>query len=169
MEGEPPQEPRASRPHIPDYGVPDTPEGLLPWSWARQRLEEALTYWIATTRPEGRPHVMPSWGAWVGDHFYFEGGPRTRRARNIARNPEVVVHVEHGDDAVIVEGTSVTASPDDDLEIQVVEGFAKYRTSHDYDVDPENWRNGGLWVLSPRVAFGWNVGLYPADATRWHF
>ena len=48
-------------------------------------------------------------------------------------------------------------------------GFAKYRTSHDYDVDPENWRNGGLWVLSPRVAFGWNVGLYPADATRWHF
>src|SRR5262249_59267329 len=85
MEGEP--QPRASRPHIPDYGIPDTPEGLLPWSWARERLEQALTYWIATVRPEGRPHMMPSWGAWVGDRFFFEGGPRTRRGRDIAPNP----------------------------------------------------------------------------------
>jgi Pyridoxamine 5'-phosphate oxidase len=169
MEGETQQEPRASRPHIPDYGIPETPDGLLPWSWARQRLEQALTYWIATVRPEGRPHAMPSWGAWVGDRFYFEGGPRTRRARNIAQNPEVVVHVEHGDDAVIVEGTATTLNPDADLEARVVEGFGKYRTSHDYEVDPQNWRRGGLWVLSPKVAFGWNVGNYPADATRWHF
>ena len=43
------------------------------------------------------------------------------------------------------------------------------RASHDYEVDPQNWRNGGLWVLNPSVAFGWNVGNYPADATRWHF
>jgi len=105
----------------------------------------------------------------VGDRFFFEGGPRTRRARNIAQNPEVVVHVERGDDAVIVEGAALTLDTDEDLEIRVVEGFAKYRVSHDYEVDPQNWRDGGLWVLNPRVAFGWNVGNYPADATRWHF
>ena len=80
MEGEP--QPRASRPDIPDYGIPDTPEGLLPWSWARERLEQALTYWIATVRPEGRPHVMPSWGAWVGDRFYFEGESYSDRFSN---------------------------------------------------------------------------------------
>jgi nitroimidazol reductase NimA-like FMN-containing flavoprotein (pyridoxamine 5'-phosphate oxidase superfamily) len=163
------REPTASRPHIPDYGIPDSLDGLLAWGWARERLEEALTYWIATVRPEGRPHAMPSWGAWVDDRFFFEGGPRTRRARNIARNPEVVVSVEHGDDAVIVEGVAVMLEPEPDLEARVVEGFAKYRTSHDYEVDPQNWREGGLWALDPRVAFGWNVGLYPADATRWHF
>src|SRR5262249_12235184 len=100
---------------------------------------------------------------------YFEGGPRTRRARNIALNSEVGVSVEHGDDAVIVEGTAVALDPDPDLEGRVVEGVAKYPTSHDYEVDPQNWRNGGLGVLSPKVAFGWNVGLYQADATRWHF
>jgi hypothetical protein len=51
----------------------------------------------------------------------------------------------------------------------VVEGFAKYRQPYDYEVDPHNWLDGGLWELSPKVAFGWNVGLYPADATRWRF
>jgi nitroimidazol reductase NimA-like FMN-containing flavoprotein (pyridoxamine 5'-phosphate oxidase superfamily) len=161
--------PRASRPHIPGYGIPDGPEGLLPWSWARQRLEQASTYWIATVRPEGRPHVMPSWGAWVGERFYFEGGPQTRRARNIAHNPEVAVHVERDDDAVIVEGRAEPLAAPAELEARIAEGFAKYRESHDYEVDPERWRAGGLWVMRPRVAFGWSVGLYPADATRWHF
>lgn len=32
--------PRASRPHMPDYGIkgPDERRGLLPWSWAEERL-----------------------------------------------------------------------------------------------------------------------------------
>jgi hypothetical protein len=33
-------EPRASRPYMPDYGVQPADEGtgLLPWSWAEERL-----------------------------------------------------------------------------------------------------------------------------------
>ena len=45
-------QPQASRPSMPDgYGVPDTDEGLLDWSWAVTRLESALNYWFSTTRP----------------------------------------------------------------------------------------------------------------------
>ena len=36
-----------------------------------------------------------------------------------------------------------------------------------YEVDPDNWRTGGLWVLRAVVAFGWS--RYPDDATRWTF
>ena len=86
------------------YGVPDTEEGVLDWSWAEERLEQALNYWFATTRPDGRPHAMPAWAVWLDGTVYFEGSPLTRRARNIAENPAVVVHLESGDDVVILEG-----------------------------------------------------------------
>ena len=164
-----PRDPRATRPRMPDgYGVPETDDGMLPWSWARERLEHAPVYWIASTRPDGRPHVMPSWGAWVDDRFWFEGSPRTRRARNLAANPEAVVHVERGDDAVIVEGR---VTPVSDLHRELVDkllaGFAKYRTTHGYEADAANWRDGGLLELRPRIAFGWSS--FPTDTTRWHF
>ena len=94
-----------SRPSMPDgYGVPDTDEGLLDWSWAVERLESALNYWFATTRPDGRPHAMPAWAVWLDGGLYFEGSPLTRRARNLAANPAVVVHLESGDEVVILEG-----------------------------------------------------------------
>jgi len=86
------------------YGVPETDEGLLDWSWAVTRLESALNYWFATTRSDGRPHAMPAWAVWLDGALYFEGSPMTRRARNLAANPAVVVHLESGDDVVILEG-----------------------------------------------------------------
>ncbi|MGH8875521.1 MAG: pyridoxamine 5'-phosphate oxidase family protein [Acidimicrobiia bacterium] len=159
--------PEAGRPHIPDYGIPESEAGMLAWSWAHGLLEEAPTYWVASTRPDGRPHVTPIWGAWVEERFWFEGGPHTRRARNLAANPATVVHVERGDDVVIVEGTAQVVEPAGDLVEALVEGYAKYRTSHDYEVDPTNWRDGGLWAVSPVVAFGWT--RFPTDATRWRF
>ena len=67
-------EPRATRPHIPGYGIPDDDRGTLPWSWARQQLEQALVYWVASVKPDRHAHLMPTWGAWVNDRFYFEGG-----------------------------------------------------------------------------------------------
>ena len=150
------------------YGVPAANDGMLPWRWARERLEQAPVYWVATARPDGRPHVMPTWGAWVDDRFYFEGSPETRRARNMAQNPEVVVHVERGDDAVIVEGrVRPVAELQDGFVERLLEGFAKYRATHGYEADAANWRDGGLWELRPRLVFGWSS--FPRDTTRWHF
>jgi hypothetical protein len=53
--------PRASRPNMPGYGIlgPTQGSGLLPWSWAEQRLLAARNYWVASCWPDGRPHVMP--------------------------------------------------------------------------------------------------------------
>jgi hypothetical protein len=36
------------------------------------------THWLATVRPDGRPHVMPVWAIWVDDAFYFVTGTTTR-------------------------------------------------------------------------------------------
>jgi hypothetical protein len=60
-------EPRSSRPLMPEgYGVPETDQGLLDWSWATHRLERARNYWFSTVCPDGRPHAMPAWAVWIG-------------------------------------------------------------------------------------------------------
>src|SRR5689334_7792282 len=77
--------PRADRPVLPQgYGVPADPAGMLPWSWAEALLSAAINYWVGTTRPNGRPHAVPIWGVWLDTAFWFEGGPTTRRGRNLA-------------------------------------------------------------------------------------
>ena len=96
-------DPRADRPHIPGYGIPESTDGILPWSWATERLERATIYWLATAGTDAAPHVIPIWGAWVDGHWYVEGGP-TRWQRNLRANPQLAVHIEFGDEVVIVEG-----------------------------------------------------------------
>jgi hypothetical protein len=159
--------PRIERPYTPDYGIPETLEGTLPWSWAVERLDAALQYWMGTTRPDGSPHVRPIWGAWAAGAVWFEGGPRTRWARNLAENPACTMAVEHGADAVIVEGRAELVRPDKLLEDHLLAGYEKYIAARDYRADPANWREG-IWRLSPVVAFGWSRA-YPTDATRWRF
>lgn len=97
---------------MPGYGILDanSGKGLLPWSWATERLMKAHTYWIATTRPDGRPHMMLVWGVWLDDMFCFSTGQQSRKARNLAMNPRCTVSVESGDEAVIVEGVAETVT-----------------------------------------------------------
>ena len=163
-------EPERSRPVMPDgYGVPEGDEGLLPWSWAVERLEKARNYWFSTTRPDGRPHAMPAWAVWLDGVLYFEGSPQTRRARNLAANPALAVHLESGDEVVILEGEAHEAGrPERSLAEQLAAAFtAKYAATHDYRPAPDQWDNGGLWTMRPRLAFGWSQ--FPNTVTRWRF
>ncbi len=86
--------PRVERPDVPSYGVPEALAGTLPWAWAEARLAAAETYWVATTRPDGRPHLMPLWAAWHAGRLWFEGGAATRRARNLELEPALAVAIE---------------------------------------------------------------------------
>jgi hypothetical protein len=92
------------RPDIPGYGIRPDGEGILPWSFVDERMANARNYWVATTRPDGRPHAMPLSGVWIDGSFCFGTGPGSRKARNLAENPHLVVHSESGDEVVILEG-----------------------------------------------------------------
>ena len=161
-------QPQAGRPVLPkDYGVPDSLEGILPWSWAEERLASSLNYWFSTTRPDGRPHAMPAWAVWLGGVLYFDGSPETRRGRNLAQNPAIVVHLESGDEVVVLEGEAhLTGRPDRAFAEQLAAAMAK-KYGPKYEPGPDAWDAGGLYVMRPRVAFGWSE--FPTTMTRWRF
>jgi hypothetical protein len=112
---------------------------------------------------------MPAWAVWLDGALYFEGSPLTRRARNLANNPDVVVHLESGDVVVVLEGRAEpVGKPDPTLANTLARAFgAKYGPSHGYHPPADQWDGGGLWVVRPRVAFGWNE--FPTTMTRWRF
>jgi len=152
-----------SRPYIAhaEYGVPKTLKGTLPWSHAVERLEKARNYWIGSVSPAGKPHSMPVWGVWVADAdtLYFGGGPQTRWSRNLAENPAVAVHLESGDEVVILEGVVGRITDADDPKMKAIDDAyeAKYQMRHGPPV----------WVLRPRVVFAWTK--FPDTMTRWTF
>jgi hypothetical protein len=162
------QQPAAGRPFFPEgYGIPENNEGLLPWSIVDERMSAAKNYWIATATLQGRPAATPVWGAWVEGKLYFDGAPTTRRGRNITRNPQVVVHLESGDQVLILEGQAVILSgaPERWLaEILSREYTAKYGPLG-YSPGPESWDGGGLFIFTPKTVMGWTK--FPQDVTRW--
>lgn len=158
-------EPQRSRLLMPaGYQVPSDETPLLPWAQVVERLERAENYWLATTRPDGRPHVTPVWGVWVMDSLYFDGIPTALWARNMARNPAIAVHLESGTDVVVLDGIGedVATVEDHELASQIVQRWdAKYgRLTPDPAAD-------GIFRLRLRSARAWSQ--FPDDATRWHF
>ena len=149
------------------YGVPETDEGLLEWSWAVERLEAAKNYWFSTTRPDGRPHAMPAWGAWLDGALYFDGSPETRRMRNLAQNPAISIHLESGDEVVILEGESYAVGKPERAFAERLAAALGRKYGPTYVPTPDTWDEGGLWVLRPKVAFGWSE--FPGNVTRWRF
>ena len=161
--------PRVDRPVTErGYGIPKSLKGTLDWSWVQERLIHELIYWVASVRPSGRPHVTPIWGAWVDEAFWMEGGPNTRRFKNLATNPATVVTVERGNDAIMLEGDAQRVYElAGELTGRLLDGYAKYIDSHGYRAEAENWNDGGIWRVKPRKVLAWSN--FPKDATRWTF
>jgi hypothetical protein len=96
----------------PSYGVPARGGAMVEWSTVVERLRAAGAYWLATVTPSGRPHVVPVWGVFVRDDLYLEiGAPETAKARNLAANRAVGVHLDGVDDALIIFGTATHIQP----------------------------------------------------------
>ncbi|MEX2033390.1 MAG: pyridoxamine 5'-phosphate oxidase family protein [Candidatus Colwellbacteria bacterium] len=67
-------------------------------------LNETEIAYIATTRPDGRPHVMPIWFIYHEGKIYFETDATTTKFKNIQHNNKVMI-VFGGKSTYIVEGS----------------------------------------------------------------
>jgi Pyridoxamine 5'-phosphate oxidase len=163
-------EPQASRPYWPDAveELPDATTGLKPWSWALEHLEKSHNYWIATSRPDGTPHLMIVWGIWWQDAFWFSTGPRARKAKNIASNPRCVIGTEKADEAVIVEGTAQEIK-DRAIWKQVSQIYDRKYGGNVYPMLESC--GGNVYRVTPHTAFGQDehAANFAEAATRWRF
>jgi PPOX class probable F420-dependent enzyme len=75
------------------------------------RLEREHNIWLATVRPDGRPHLVPIWFVVDEGCWYICTAPESVKARNLQANPRVVVALEDGDNPFVVEGMARAVSP----------------------------------------------------------
>ena len=122
-------------------------------------------YWLASTRPDGRPHVIPRDGMWLDGALYYGGSPKTVHTRNITHNPHVAVHIGDGQEAIIVEGAVEIEKPTQAMAERLSdESFAKYPQYG--RLEPSLYMDG-VSVLRPRRVLAWTS--FTENATRFKF
>ena len=148
------------------YGLakPGSRAPFVAWADARRKLIRARNYWVSTTRPDGRPHTMPVWGLWHNDRFYFSTDRGARKALNLRGNPATTVHLESGDDVVIVDGVADEVTDREDFKNLDARYHGKYGI-HVIGIPGDV----GMYRVTPRVAFAWREKDFNKSATRWRW
>jgi len=144
------------------YGIkaPTGGRGLLPWEFVTSRMEASRNYWVATASPDANPHVAPVWGLWHDYAFYFSTDRHSRKGRNLATQPSVVVHLESGDEVVILVGRAQPVVDPDLLGRLDAAYFKKYA----FHLDA-----GQTYGVSPKTVLAWTEQGFVDNATRWQF
>jgi Pyridoxamine 5'-phosphate oxidase len=173
-----------SEKNIAGYGLP-----LLAWDRALERLQEEWklqappelggvpephAHWLATTRPDGRPHVVGIGAAWHDGHFYFTSGDGTRKAKNLARDPNCVITLAAKGVDITLEGKATKVT--DEAKLGRLAGvFASGGWApevrdgafyHEYSAPsagPPPWY---VYEFTPETVFGLATAE-PYGATRW--
>ena len=154
---------------MPGYRLrgPDDGLGLLPWEWAEERLVRSQHYWLATTRPDGRPHVMPVWGIWDRRSLWFSTGVWSRKARNLYAEARCTITTEDAANPVVVDGVAELMRAPAVIERFVALLNAKYDTAFEADfTDPVTL---ATVRVKPRTVFGTSREDFTGSATRWTF
>lgn len=124
--------------------------------------------WVATAGVAGRPDAVPVWFWWDGERIYFSTKAGSRKARNLALHPHVVLHNGDGADPIIVKGEAERIDEPHELE-RVDRAYAgKY-------VAPESGERASVFVrgdvvlrVTPRLVLAWEYATC-SYRTDWEF
>lgn len=157
--------PEPSRIDLPEgYGSfePFTLEDAPRWDDFEPMLEQSRNYWLAISGSV-TPVVAPVWGVWTEGVFVFSTDPSSRKARALARNPGCVIHLESGDDVMIVHGIAERLTPEE-AQPYLEPYERKYRIAID-PLRPEQ----AIFRVTPLFALTWLEREFGITATRWEF
>ena len=153
----------------------------LPWSRPRAILAAGspgpdVTWFLGTTRSDGRPHAAGIGALWFDGDLYFTSGPGTRKARNLAEQPACTISAKLEGIDLVFEGEANRTVDKATLE-QVVELFQKGGWPAEVEGDaftapfsapsagPPPWH---LYRFRFHTVFG-VATAEPYGATRWRF
>src|SRR6266542_4861036 len=153
----------------------------LPWSRPHDLLiggspTPDITFFLGTSRPDGRPHAAGIGALWLDGDLYFTSGPQTRKARNLAANPACTISVKLEGIDLILEGEATRVTDQPTLETVArlyreggwpaqVEGDAFTAPFSAPSAGPPPWQ---LYRFTFHSAFG-VATAEPYGATRWRF
>lgn len=165
-------------------------DGLPPVDWAaiiekldtastpRADAHNARTTWLSTTNQDGSPHVTPVGALWMEGTFWFQTGARTRKARNVERDPRCSVALSVLDADVVLEGSAARVT-----DSGLIARLAKAWADQGWPAEPDE---SGAGITAPFNAPSqgpppWNVyrvaarsavvivGTEPGGLTRFKF
>lgn len=154
---------------MPGYGIlpHDEGSGLLPWTWASERLLHSHDYWLATIRPDGRPHVMPVWAVWADGGLWASSALGSRKARNLAADGRCTITTDDALEPVVVDGHAEVVTDTDPITAFLDAMNAKYGTSYEPSfLDPEV---NATFCITPEVVIGLSEQDFVGSPTRWTF
>jgi nitroimidazol reductase NimA-like FMN-containing flavoprotein (pyridoxamine 5'-phosphate oxidase superfamily) len=150
----------------------------IPWSRALAALESFggsdHRSFLATTRPDGRPHLAGVGVLWDGGKAYFVSGGGTRKSRNLAENASCAISMSLDDMDLVIEGRAERVTDDATLQrlakryaaggwpARVEDGAFTYDYSAP-SAGPPPWN---LYEVTPTTIFG-VLAEEPGGATRW--
>jgi general stress protein 26 len=152
----------------------------IPWSLALEALESneprTQTPFLATTRPDGRPHVAAVGALWDDGKLYFTSGAGTRKSRNLAENANCVISMSLPGIDLVIEGTAARMTDDKTLQ-RLAKRYADQgwpatvkdgAFTHEYSAPSAGPPPWGLYAVTPTTVFG-VLTVEPGGATRWRF
>jgi nitroimidazol reductase NimA-like FMN-containing flavoprotein (pyridoxamine 5'-phosphate oxidase superfamily) len=154
---------------MPGYGMLPAAggSGLLPWSWAEERLVRSHDFWLATVTAEAVPHLMPVWAVWHEGRLWFSSSNGSRKARNLAAAPRCTVSTENPLEPVVVRGQARRVTDRDALTAMLEAENAKYGTAYGMDmVDPAS---NSVFALLPEWVFALDSSDFTGSPTRFTF
>jgi nitroimidazol reductase NimA-like FMN-containing flavoprotein (pyridoxamine 5'-phosphate oxidase superfamily) len=162
-------EPTAARPYMPGYGTLPAAEGtgLLPWSWAMERLAGSHDYWLATVTPQGMPHLMPVWAVWHADRLWFSSASGSRKARNLGAGGPVSLSTDNPQEPVVAHGLAERVTDAEALAAMLAAENAKYRT--DYGAEMVDPARNSVYALRMDWVFALDASDFAGSPTRFTF
>jgi hypothetical protein len=138
------------------------------WPAVSERLAPERSYWLGTVSPDGAPHASPVWGVVVEADWHFYSERSTVKARNLAANPRVVIHLGDVEDVVVVRGEVRDLGHPKDLP-HVLDAFAaKYNRPDDLAFLPQaDPAFDVMYALRPTSAMLWRLADFDGSQRRW--
>jgi uncharacterized pyridoxamine 5'-phosphate oxidase family protein len=145
---------------------------VIPWSEAQKRLSQGRTHWLATVRPDGRPHVVPVGALWHDGAFYFTTGQGTQKEKNLSHNSHCVICTASSDFDMVVEGEAARVRDEEKLqkiaELYSAQGWPATAKNGALDAPYSAPTTGpapyDVYELTPAVAYAFGT----ADETAMH-
>lgn len=150
-----------------------TPLAGLSWEELQTRVAEAEDFLLATTDPDGRPHVVPVLAVSLEGTVCFVTFRQSRKTRNLVRNNGCAVTVPGDDFDFVLEGVAEPVRDADRLQ-KIADLYPmKYPWWHPFVrdgefYDPADTDSRQVYAVEPAqvFAFGKESGF---SATRWRF